>query len=148
MHWPRKAVALVTHIHLKYARSSTSLVPRVSPLPAPSLAPGGGKRRDPGNDVDLRRGFDSVWPTYWRKIVVFGVQWHVKKVYHFLSSFINAAFTKRWKSIFEGLNFKIFRGSMPPNPLHCMFAMISKTFTCFPRDHTLFQILGFTVLGQ
>ena len=30
-----------------------NLVPRVSPLPAPSLAPGGGKRGDPGNEVGV-----------------------------------------------------------------------------------------------
>ena len=41
---------------IKMPGSVPNLVPRVSPLPAPwneSLVPGGGKRRDPGNEVVL-----------------------------------------------------------------------------------------------
>ena len=42
---------------------NNNLVPRVSHLPPPSLAPGGGKMRDPGNEVVYDPGIDNPGPS-------------------------------------------------------------------------------------
>ena len=57
---------------------------------------------------------------------------------------LSSACPKRWKSFFEDLNFKIPGETCPGSTLH--LRPDSKTFTCFPRETVLFQILGFVDL--